>query len=164
MSKQLISGRTLMKRWNMDKYELLYQIQHGLAPLYLCDGDWFEVEDISRIEPSYGPELLFRPQDIEKYEEENDWIVSDDNRSSVSGKEAQELGRLRKEKAKWNSSIVAAVQIGLSCGNLEERITRAQLQDKVYEIDSDIPNTVIDKIWKALPENVKQQAGRPPKA
>ena len=131
MAKKLISGGTLMKRWGMDKYELLYQIQQGLKPLYLSDGEWFEVEDISKIEPSYGPELLFRLQEIEKYEQENDWLLSNDDTEKLTSNDARELGRLRKEKTKWDSSVDVAVQIGLYCAHLQERITRAQLQDKI---------------------------------
>jgi hypothetical protein len=78
-------------------------------------------------------------------------------------KEPRELGGLREEKKKWDSSIVAAVQAGVHFANLDREIIRDELQDFINRMDKNVPNTTIDKIWKALPDKYKKGPGRPKK-
>jgi hypothetical protein len=82
-------------------------------------------------------------------------------------KEARELGRLKLEKSKWHDSIKASVLIGLFCKEQEEKqikITRDMLTGKLFELGfGELPDTTIEKIWKALPEKCRKKAGRPTK-
>ena len=85
----------------------------------------------------------------------------------LSANEARELGRLRREKSNWNDSIEAAVQIGIYCNQLsvgDKKITRDNLSNKLFELGfKDLPDTTIEKIWKAIPEKHRKKAGRPSK-
>jgi hypothetical protein len=80
-----------------------------------------------------------------------------------SKNESQELGRLRKEKEKWNLSIEAAVKSAIHfCRDAKKPVTHAELSDFVYkEVNKTVTTTSIDKIWKAFPDDLKKDAGRP---
>jgi hypothetical protein len=52
---------------------------------------------------------------------------------------------------------------GVYFANLGHQIIRGDLQDFINKTDKKIPNTTIDKIWKALPDKYKKGAGRPRK-
>jgi hypothetical protein len=83
-----------------------------------------------------------------------------------TAQDARELGRLRTEKSKWDDSIKASVRIGIFCGELLEKgieIKRDELKDKIHELGLKLPNTTIDKIWKAIPEKYRKKAGAPQK-
>jgi hypothetical protein len=82
-----------------------------------------------------------------------------------SKNESQELGRLRREKEKWNLSIEAAVKSAIHFSReAKKSVTRAELLDFVYkEVNKTVTSTSIDKIWKAFPDDLKKDAGRPKK-
>jgi len=81
----------------------------------------------------------------------------------LTGKEKRALGQLRREKEKWDSSINAAVQIGIYCKEQDRIFLRDEIKDKVYDIDKKLPHTTFEKIWKALPAQYRHQGGKPKK-
>ena len=108
---------------------------------------YFKIEDIKHLEKQYGMTDL-RGGD------------------GLSSEDAREIGRLRREKFKWDDSIKASVHIGIFCNELEQgvKITRDMLAQKIYDLKfKDLPNTTIEKIWKAIPEKYRKRAGRPTK-
>jgi len=110
-------------------------------------------------------DLFFNPTDIEAFEKGHESLMQRvSGAKEVTAEEARELGQLRLEKNKWDSSIIAAFHIGMYCAHLEQhRITRNELANEVYKIDDKIPDTTIDKIWKAIPKDLRKDAGRPRK-
>jgi hypothetical protein len=83
-------------------------------------------------------------------------------KQEIKGNDKRELGRLKREKKKWDLSIKAALEVGLLCNQSEEPLKRADLRDFLYNKNFDLPDTTIEKIWKAIPEKLKKSAGRPP--
>ncbi len=84
--------------------------------------------------------------------------------SGLLKKESQELGRLRREIERWNISIDAAVKSALHFSKSKAPVKRDELKDFIYrECNKKVTDTAIDKIWKALPERLKKNAGRPKK-
>ena len=110
--------------------------------------------------------LHFYMKDVNEFEKKHSKIIQIE-KDTLTPKEAQELGRLRREKSKWDDSIEAALQIGLFCNELskqDEKITRDMLSQKLFDLKfKDLPNTTIEKIWKAIPEKFRKKAGRPTK-
>ena len=85
------------------------------------------------------------------------------SQDSLTGKEVQELGRLKTEKKKWDASINAAFHIGMWVTKIKDRLKRAQVQDKLIEIEKEIADTTFQKIWKAIPDEKRNLGGRPKK-
>ena len=81
----------------------------------------------------------------------------------LNGKDRQELGRLRAEKEKMDSTVKAAIEVGQFVQqkiDKGETIIRKEISDLVYKIDKKIPDTRIDLIWRSLPTAVKKGPGR----
>jgi hypothetical protein len=125
-----------------------------------------EPEEIHDFDSSHMTDLLFMRADIEDFEKANDWPIKDEsdaNNIKLTAKDARELGRLKNEQEKWDRSIEAAVQVGIFCANMGRTVVKREVVDEVIKIDRDIPDTTIDKMWKALPDKYRKGAGRPRK-
>jgi len=85
---------------------------------------------------------------------------SDAKNIELTAEDTRELGRLRRQKGKWDSSIIAALHIGMYCAGLEHPIIRAEFTDEVYKINDKIPDTTIDIILRAIPKDLRKDAGR----
>ncbi len=155
--------------------------------------DDFFVEIISRLRDSEGPQIfrlkdgggevdlrdVFRdfledifqnktlPEFLELLHKSGFAVDGDDDPlSDLSGKERQELGRLRTEKKKWEQSIKAAVQVAIHCvkesaGKAKQKPTRADIEDFLHEFK--LPKTTEEKIISTIPSEYRQGAGRPKK-
>lgn len=171
-----ISAKRLMERWNLEPLELKQLPIRGYIEKYI-GSYWIDqgIEDhiFEMVEVhinSFDPDTLLRCQfklsDVYALEENHRELFGEEQ-AQLSGKESQELGRLKREKSKWDESIEASVQIGLYCKEQSEKgskITRDMLVDKIVELGfGDLPNTTIEKIWKAIPEKYRKQVGRPRK-
>ena len=77
--------------------------------------------------------------------------------------EKRELGRLRMEKGKWDTSIKAAIAALSFCSQQRQQITKEQLQGYLIKQKLEIPETTFRMIWRELPEKYRQKSGRPPK-
>ncbi len=126
--------------------------------------DWPDIEEKTvseMISPYY-----FRIEDI-KHLEKKYGMTEVKGGNGLSSEDARELGRLRRERSKWDDSIKASLQIGLFCNEVSKeskKITRDMLTDKLFELGfNELPKTTIEKIWKAIPEKYRKKAGRPPK-
>jgi len=83
--------------------------------------------------------------------------LTEEASESISGKERQELGRLKQERGKWENAIKAAVDVAHT---INEKITRNDLKDKIYKYD--LPDSTIEILWQALREKgLTKGAGRP---
>ncbi|GAG37422.1 unnamed protein product, partial [marine sediment metagenome] len=50
----------------------------------------------------------------------------------------------------------------LFCSRQDRPVTRKQLHDELYRLKLDsIPDTTLDRIWKAIPEKFRNLGGRP---
>jgi len=164
--KPIWSGKRVMERWDSSSTELASFIYQGLPACRMENGKYVEVkpEEIKDYDGEHMTDLLFRPVDVEEFEKQPGLIdLLLDRGVALSAQEARELGGLREEKKKWDSSIVAAVQVGVNFANLGRQIIRDELKDFIYKTDKTMPNTTIDKIWKALPDKYKKGSGRPKK-
>jgi hypothetical protein len=128
--------------------------------------------DIEHFEKKHGkPKVQMEPdfdETITNHQrKEFEMITENTQRDKLSANDARELGRLKNEKRKWDDSISAAVKIGISCQKLQlegHEITRANLTDEIFKLGyKKLPDTTIDKIWKAIPESYRKKAGRPSK-
>ena len=78
----------------------------------------------------------------------------------------KELGELRNEKEKWDASIEAATKIGMLFyeSDLDEQPTKeAFTKEFSKQLGMGLPESTIEKIYKALPLKHKQPGGRPKK-
>lgn len=85
---------------------------------------------------------------------------------SFTGKDSQELGRLKAEKKAMDSTINAAVQLGIFIKDNTDaglQLKRKDVIDFIHGIDRNIPNTRIDQIWNFIPDEFKHGPGRPKK-
>jgi hypothetical protein len=151
-----------MKRWNCSKDELLAIIPHGLPAFRTQKGEpvVVGVEEFEDYDSAKFAKLLFRPKDVQTLESDPEFIDVMHGDVPMDAEDARELGRLRGEKTKWDASILAAVQAGIHCSEMDDEITRDQLTDFIVKIEK-LPDTTIDKIWQALPDKYKKKAGRP---
>jgi len=147
----------LLKRWDIDVYGLHDIVQQGI-PIYDKNRNrLYEVSGDSSEQP-----YMYKMDDIEKFENDNPHLFESGNHG-LDAKEKRELGQLRREKEKWDTSLNAAVQIGIFCHEQNREVTRDKVWSKAYEIDDSLPETAIEKIWKSIPGNYKSKGGRPPK-
>ncbi|WDP88707.1 MAG: hypothetical protein HUN04_02725 [Desulfobacter sp.] len=90
-----------------------------------------------------------------------------DESAKLSGKESQELGRLRTEKRTMDATVKAAIEVGKFVQtkiNNKEKIVRGHIENFVNKLDKNIPGTRIDLIWESINDEVKNGPGRPKKA
>ena len=81
-----------------------------------------------------------------------------ENEEPLTAQECRELGTLRQQRDKWESSIKAGVHAALF--TKKGKIKRGDLKDELYKFD--LPDTTIEIIWKALrDEGLTMGAGRP---
>src|ERR1039457_202819 len=92
------------------------------------------------------------------------------NLSNSGGKvdpaNAAELGFLRLEKIKWDSSIEAATKIGLlfyEHGLEKQSSKEAFMKEFAEQLGNELHDSTIEKIYKALPSGYKLSGGRPKK-
>ena len=81
----------------------------------------------------------------------------------LNAKEKRELGQLRREKEKWDSSINVAVKIGIFCQEQNKHLNRHEIWDQVIQHDKNLPDTAIEMIWKAISPKFRSKGGRPKK-
>ncbi len=105
----------------------------------------------------WADSLLYKiPLELEDFK--ND--IDQNNSIKKQKQKAQELGMLRKEKDKFDSSIQASVMIGLWLKDIDYRITHKNLIEKIQSEYPDIPKTIINNIiWNAIPDEYKNQGG-----
>ena len=132
----------------MKDIEKTYQLQLP-SPKWLYPDEAYP--DISQVVENQGRIATEFVDDIQESE-----------RKSLTGKEARELGQLRKEKLKWDDSIVAAVKAGLFCSSQGRSITKKELDTELYQQKlGQIHKTTFDRIWKAIPQELRSLGGRP---
>jgi len=76
---------------------------------------------------------------------------------------ATELGTLRNEKLKWDTSIRAAAEIGLLFyeGELPKPTTKAAFVKDFSSKVGGLPDTTVEMIYKSLPTEYKHKGGKP---
>ena len=162
------SGKRIFERWHVFSTELASYIYKGLPAYRMEKGELHQVipEEIDHFDADHMTDLLFDPSDVESFENKHESLLKRSlgkNETRLAAVEARELGRLRDEKHKWDSSVSAAVKIGIYCANLGRPVVRKEVEDEVFKLHPQLPNTTIDKMWKALPEKYRKGAGRPKK-
>lgn len=143
-----------------------YHLQEGAVPLkeiieWALSAGFQVPDDFSERLLSSGLKKKAKASDSPKSESS---IHKQNIQEKISGSEKQELQRLKVERDKWNDSIEAAVKAGSYCARLAEGavITRADFTDFLFQAGHKaLPTTTIDKIWKALPSEIKSKGGRP---
>ena len=168
-----IEFEKLKNKYQLTKFELMSLVEQGGLPAYYCTNKFRWVGDATPISApiqewpngaDWRPEkLVFMLEDVERLQlpETNQ---TKEVYSKLSPKESQELGRLRKEKEKWDDSIKAAVQAAIYCEKQGKKVTKKQIWDELSQHSLDnIPNTTFDKIWRAIPSEYRSIGGRPPK-
>jgi hypothetical protein len=104
----------------------------------------------------------FKFSDVVKFENENPHLF-EHLEGELDAKDKRQLGQLKREKEKWNASLDVAVKIGVFIREQTIPVTRRAVWDKVFEIDNTLPDAVIERIWKSIPEQYKSKGGRPKK-
>jgi hypothetical protein len=122
-----------------------------------------ELQWVEKKNPSGGIKYYWAsnvPEDPPPNNTQRESFENDD----LTGKEKQELGRLRAEKAKMDATVLAAIDVGRFIQKKEDQgklIVRKDIDDCVYRLDKNIPQTRIDMIWKSIPVSCKKGPGRP---
>lgn len=78
----------------------------------------------------------------------------------MDAKEKREFGQLKREKEKWDASIQAALLVGMFVQEKNQVLKRKDVKDQLYKIDSTLPDTAFEKIWKAIPSQYRHKGGR----
>ena len=92
--------------------------------------------------------------------EEMESLIFENGESLLTKSEAQEFGRLKKEKIKWNESIKASVMIGLWLKEIDFLVTHTDIENKIWSEFPNIPkSTIKNMIWKAIPNKFQNQGG-----
>ena len=178
---EYMTAKQVMERWNLKPFELYQVVKNGLdCYLGVGGGLGYQKSSIATMldfnDPDVAhdhmvkeinerlPTFFFKVSGVEAFENEHPELIQDD---SVKGKDAQELGRLRKYEEKWDAAIEAAVEAGLWVAELwaknKTKITKPKLIERLEKYD--LPDTVIaEKIWKAIPDKYRSKGGRPKKS
>lgn len=149
--------------------ELISRLRDSEGPqiFRLKDGGEVDLRDVFRdfLEDIFQKETL--PEFLELLRRDGFVVDGDDDPlSDLSGKERQELGRLRREKKNWDKSIDAAVCVAIHCvkestKKPEQKPTRADIEDFLHKFK--LPKTTEEKIISAIPSEYRQNTGRPKK-
>jgi hypothetical protein len=156
-----IYGELVRNRWGVNERTLEVIVYNEKLPVY--------DENNERIDDpigNYPDTYKFMLKDIEQFEIKNEHLLKSNanhGELKIDAKGNRELGRLRREKEKWNSSIDVAVKIGIFCHQQNRVFNRHEIEDEVFRIVKNLPGTTFEKIWKAIPEQYKSKGGRPKK-
>ena len=162
------SGQRLMERWGIYSTELAAHIYQGLPALQMKEGKFFQVppEEVNNFDADHITDFVFDPNAVLTFEKEHGLSPikeSESDDDKFSREDARQFGMLKRQKLKLDASILAAVQIAIYCANTDHRITRDEMGDMIYKIDNDIPKSICELIWQALPDQMKKGPGRPKK-
>lgn len=118
----------------------------------------------------------FLLSEVEEYErlsgivvygnEDNEELSTDTEQTNEGGlgpEERQELGRLRLEKEKWDTSIRASIVVGRSL-TPGKRFTKKEVWKVLADSGihgSDLPDAVFNQIWASIPTEFRNIGGRP---
>jgi len=158
---QWMYGEFVRNQWGFEERTFTTIVYDNKIPAYDIYNERLEADEAFHIHPDG---LKFRSEDIENFQLENEHLFknkTDIREQIMDAKASQELGRLRREKEKWDSAIDVAVKIGLFCHEQNKKLKRKEVWDHVIHIDKNLPDTTIEKIWRAIPKQYRSQGGRP---
>ena len=160
---QWMYGGIVRSLWGVDDRTLAAIVYDNKIPAYDIH---FERLDPEEALHTIIEDQKFRSEDIEKFASENEHMLNFDKHYSkivLNAKDKRELGQLRRQKEKWDASINVAVKIGVYCQEQNRILNRHEIWDQVIHIDKNLPETTIEKIWKAIPEQFRSKGGHPKK-
>ncbi len=154
-----IYGELVRNGWEVNERTLEVIVKNHKLPVY--DENNEQIDDPIGNSPDTYKFML---KDIKQFELENEHLFkfnANHGEATMDVKDKRELGQLRREKEKWNSSIDVAVKIGIFCQQENRVLNRHEIQDEVLRIDKNLPHTTFERIWKAIPQQYKSKGGRP---
>jgi hypothetical protein len=160
---QWMYGGIVRSLWGVDDRTLAAIVYDNKIPAYDIHYERLDPEEALH---TFIEDQKFRSEDIEKFASENGHMLDIDNHYSkivLNAKDKRELGQLRRQKEKWDASINVAVKIGVYCQEQNRILNRHEIWDQVIHIDKNLPETTIEKIWKAIPEQFRSKGGHPKK-
>jgi hypothetical protein len=156
-----MTAEELIERWQisgqdliaiLSEYELRFRDANDLST-YAYDDNMLKTKFLHM--------MAFDLVDVERYERDHPEFEPDEE--SI-GKKLRKLGQLEGEKDEWDSSLKAAVQIGIYVKEIDKRLKRDVIKDKIRQLSSgDLHEATIEKILKAIPRKYRRKKGRPPK-
>ncbi|MGE4471141.1 MAG: hypothetical protein AB7D47_13485 [Desulfovibrio sp.] len=114
---------------------------------------------------SWATGTYLRQEDIDTYMN-NDTPHASEREEVIYPNEKRELGFLRVEQSKRNRAILAAVKLTVDITRSYD-LTKSPITRKDFSALSakagfhDVPDTSMEIIWKALPEEFRHRGGRP---
>ncbi len=160
---QWMYGGIVRSLWGVDDRTLAAIVYDNKIPAYDIHYERLDPEEALH---TFIEDQKFRSEDIEKFASENGHMLDIDKHYSkivLNAKDKRELGQLKREKEKWDSSIDVAVKIGMFCQEQDRILNYPEIHDRVYGIDKSLPDSTIKKIWKSIPKKYKSKGGRPKK-
>ena len=152
---RILTANELMDRWNRNIHEITELVRNHNLPA----NRGYERLDPNSAILAMVSNCTFNLPDVKQFEKEHKELRPKKTKP-LTPEEARELGQLRVEKEKWNKSIDAAVQLALFCSKQNSPVTRRQ-DELSLRLKLDIPNTTFEKIWKAIPNEMRNLGGRP---
>jgi hypothetical protein len=160
-------GEILMKRWNISNFILQQCLIAGL-PAYERSRDRLVVfeDDPDDDVLQWADQFRYKISDIESFERDYRHIfdplykLQSLGNIDMDAKEKREFGQLKREKEKWDASIQAALLVGMFVQEKGQVLKRKDVKDQLYKIDSTLPDTAFEKIWKAIPSQYRHKGGR----
>jgi hypothetical protein len=162
-NEQWMYGENVKRQWGVNDRTFAVIVYDNKIPAYDIHYERLDPEEALH---TFIEDQKFRSEDIENFELENEHMLDIDKyylKTVLNAKEKRELGQLRREKEKWDSSINVAVKIGGYCQEQNRVLNRHEIWDQVIHIDKNLPDTTIEKIWKAIPQQYKSKGGHPKK-
>jgi hypothetical protein len=163
-------GEILRKRWNISNFILQQCLIAGL-PAYERSEDRRVVfeDDPDDDVLQWADQFRYKISDVENFERDYRHIFDPSYKLQSLGNpdmdanEKRKFGQLKREKEKWDASIQAALLVGMFVQEQKQKnqvLKRKDVSDKLYKIDSSLPDTVFEKIWKAIPSQYRHKGGR----
>ena len=137
---QWIYGESLRKQWDISDRLLESYVYDGL-PAYDNENSRINPDNIDRVDG-----YRFKLKDINDFEIQNEHLFKNNEKLQeriMDGKASQELGRLRGQKEKWDSSIEVAVKIGIFCHEQNKELTRKEIWDQVDHINKNLHDKLL---------------------
>jgi hypothetical protein len=170
-NQHFLNAKELMNRWGISEPDLLNILSGGEIKFRDASEDLNSYSyDDRMLKLEYIPIMIFELTDVKRFERNNPKYKPPEEPTKktdpepLPAKEKRELGQLRNEKMKWDESIKATFHICSFCKDKEDgSVTRDMVRDQIHKYFPQLPETTIDKIWKAIPPNYRNKGGRPRK-
>lgn len=163
---EIMTCQEVTERLGVEPIKLQGFIKNLDLPAYHPDWRYFDPHEKSPQELLVDPEkLIYLKSEIDEFVMRHSKVIGSNQVKAEpaapkdpAAEKAAEFARLIFEENKWQSSIDAAVQLGLHCEAEKPEFNADALIDFLDQIDNELPVSAIEAIWEGLPAGYKQDS------